>query len=213
MRFLFTGIVEEMGQIRHLGPTPSGEGFDLKVSAAVVLEGVKLGDSIAVNGTCLTVSEFDLDSKEFSVGVAPETLRKTSLAELKSGSPVNLERALQPTTRMGGHFVQGHVDCTGEIMSITPEKDSLWIKVKVQDKEVMKYIVRKGYITVDGTSLTVVNVYEEECCFDFMLVAYTQMNVVIPMKNVGEKVNLEVDILGKYVEKLLKSAVGSPSSS
>ncbi|KAJ6830700.1 riboflavin synthase-like [Iris pallida] len=205
VRSIFTGIVEEMGRVRHVGPTDAG-GFELRIGASTVLGGVGLGDSISVNGTCLTVSRFD--DSEFTVGLSPETLRRTSLSALAEGSPVNLERALQPTTRMGGHFVQGHVDCTGEIVSVDPEEDSLWVKVRVDAPEMMRYIVPKGFITVDGTSLTVVGVYEEENCFDFMLVAYTQMKVVIPMKKVGEKVNLEVDILGKYVDKLLRSGLG-----
>ncbi|CAL9012530.1 unnamed protein product [Prunus brigantina] len=201
IRCLFTGIVEEMGQIKQLG---ENGGFDMKIGAKTVLEGVHLGDSIAVNGTCLTVTEFDTQLSDFTVGLSPETLRKTSLIELKPGSLVNLERAVQPTSRMGGHFVQGHVDGTGEIVSMDPEGDSLWIKVKAS-KELLKYVVPKGFIAVDGTSLTVVDVFDKEDSFNFMLVAYTQQNVVIPLKKVGQKVNLEVDILGKYVERLLSS--------
>ncbi|PPR97030.1 hypothetical protein GOBAR_AA23632 [Gossypium barbadense] len=179
-------------------------GFDLKIHAKTVIEDVHLGDSIAVNGTCLTVTDFDTYLGEFTVGLAPETLRKTSLSELEPGSLVNLERAIQPTGRMGGHFVQGHVDGTGEIVGKQVEGDSLWIKVKT-DKNLMKYVVPKGFIAIDGTSLTVVDVFEEELCFNFMLVAYTQQKVVIPLKEIGQKVNLEVDILGKYVERLLRS--------
>ncbi|XP_050376081.1 riboflavin synthase [Argentina anserina] len=201
IRSLFTGIVEEMGHVTHLGPSASG-GFDIKIAAATVLDGVRLGDSIAVNGTCLTVTAFD--SSHFTVGLAPETLRKTSLSELEPSSAVNLERAVLPTSRMGGHFLQGHVDGTGEIVAMVPEEDSLWIKVKTK-KEILRYVVPKGYIAVDGTSLTVVDVFDEEDCFNFMLVAYTQQKVVIPLKKVGMKVNLEVDILGKYVERLLSS--------
>lgn len=176
----------------------------MKIKANLILEDINLGDSISVNGTCLTVADFDKQLAEFSVGLAPETLRKTSLIELEKGSWVNLERALRPSTRMGGHFVQGHVDGTGQIVELKPEGDSLWVKVKTS-KEILRYIVPKGFIAVDGTSLTVVDVFEEEDCFNFMLVAYTQQNVVIPMKKVGQKVNLEVDILGKYVERLLSS--------
>ncbi|KAJ0986153.1 hypothetical protein J5N97_004509 [Dioscorea zingiberensis] len=207
IRSLFTGIVEEMGEVLRLGPTDTG-GIELQISAKTVLSGVNLGDSIAVNGTCLTVSSFDAEESHFTVGLAPETLRKTSLSGIRQGDPVNLERALQPVSRMGGHFVQGHVDGTGEIVSMVPEGDSLWVKVQAAP-EILRYVVPKGFITVDGTSLTVVRVYEEECCFDFMLVAYTQQKVVVPLKKVGEKVNLEVDILGKYVEKLLKCGIGA----
>ncbi|MED6148258.1 hypothetical protein PIB30_051451 [Stylosanthes scabra] len=124
-RCLFTGIVEELGTVKQLGQVPHG-GFDMVITAKTVLEGVNLGDSIAVNGTCLTVTEFDANT--FTVGLSPETLRKTSLEELQIGSLVNLERALTPTSRMGGHFVQGHVDGTGIILSKVPEGDSLWIK-------------------------------------------------------------------------------------
>jgi riboflavin synthase len=184
-----------------LGDTKDG-GVDLKIAAKTVLEGVNLGDSIAVNGTCLTVTDFT--NQDFTVGLSPETLRKTSLIELKTGSLVNLERAVQPISRMGGHFVQGHVDGTGVIVEKVPEGDSLWIKVKTE-KGLLKYIVPKGFIAVDGASLTVVDVFEEEGCFNFMLVSYTQQKVVVPLKEVGQKVNLEVDILGKYVERLLSS--------
>lgn len=204
IKSLFTGIVEDMGQVRQLGFDESGESFDMIIHSSTVLEDVNLGDSIAVNGTCLTVTEFDPQRLEFKVGLAPETLRKTSLIELKQGSVVNLERAVKPSTRMGGHFVQGHVDGTGEIVSMEAEGDSLWIKVKTSP-EILKFIVAKGFIAVDGASLTVVKVFDEEECFNFMLVEYTQQKVVIPLKKVGQKVNLEVDILGKYVERLLSS--------
>ncbi|XP_062008369.1 riboflavin synthase-like [Rosa rugosa] len=165
-----------MGEIKQLGAANGGR-FDMKIGAATVLDGVHLGDSIDVNDTCLTVKKFD--DSHFTVGLAPETLRKTSLVELEPGSLVNLERAVLPTSRMGGHFFQGHVDGTGEIVSMVPEEDSLWIKVKTT-KEILKYVVPKGYIAVDGTSLTVVDVFDDEECFNFMLVAYTQQKVVIP---------------------------------
>lgn len=198
-RAMFTGIVEEMGTVAAVGPV-EGDGFEMTINASVALDGVKLGDSIAVNGTCLTVTRFDESS--FSVGLAPETLRKTSLGEVSHGSYVNLERSLQPTARMGGHFVQGHVDGTGTIISMDKEGDSLWVKVQTS-ADILRYIVPKGYIAVDGTSLTIVKVFDDELAFNFMLVAYTQQKIVIPLKRVGSKVNLEVDIVGKYVERLL----------
>ncbi|PSS05723.1 Riboflavin synthase [Actinidia chinensis var. chinensis] len=211
IRCLFTGIVEEMGRVQHLGSAVDG-GFTMKILSKTVLEDVNLGDSIAVNGTCLTVTDFDTQSAEFTVGLSPETLRKTSLVELEPGSPVNLERALKPSTRMGGHFVQGHVDGTGEIVGKEREGDSLWVTVKAAP-ELLRYIVPKGFIAVDGTSLTVVKVFDEEGCFNFMLVDYTQQKVVIPLKEIGQKVNLEVDILGKYVERLLSSGFVNPIKS
>ncbi|KAL5542014.1 hypothetical protein UlMin_009724 [Ulmus minor] len=163
---LFTGIVEEMGKIKQLGTTEHG-GFDLKIDAKTILKGIHLGDNIAVNDTCFMVTQFDTQLSEFTVGLAPETLRKTSLSELSPGS--------LPTSQMSG---------TGEIVSMEPEGDSLWVKVKAS-KELLKYIVPKGLITVDGTSLTVVDVFNEEGCFNFMLVAYTQQKVVIALKKVG----------------------------
>ncbi|KAK6914062.1 Lumazine-binding domain [Dillenia turbinata] len=166
VRSLFTGIVEEMGEIEHLGFARDG-GFHMKINAKACLQNLNLGDSFC----------------EWHV---------------------NLERALLPSTRMGGHFVQGHVDGIGVIESMEPEGDSLWIKVKTSP-EILKYILPKGFIAVDGTSLTVVKVFDGEMCFNFMLVAYSQQKVVIPLKKVGMKVNLEVDILGKYVERLLSS--------
>ncbi|CAA6661093.1 unnamed protein product [Spirodela intermedia] len=196
VRSLFTGIVEEVGKIEQLGPSADG-GFEMTIAASTVLGGASLGDSISVNGTCLTVTRFDHQASNFSVGLSPETLRKTSLGELGVNSPVNLERALRPDSRMGGHFVQGHIDGTGEIVSFEPEGDSLWVKVRTAS-DLLRYVVPKGFIAV----------YDEENCFDFMLVAYTQQNVVIPLKKVGDKVNLEVDILGKYVERILKAGFG-----
>jgi riboflavin synthase len=203
VRALFTGIVEEMGTVKEVKQVQNGDeiGFEVTIAGSVVLEGVKLGDSIAVNGTCLTVIRFDKES--FSVGLAPETLRRTSLGEAEVGALVNLERSLQPTSRMGGHFVQGHVDGTGTIASFDPEGDSLWVKVQTTP-ELLRYIVPKGYISVDGTSLTVVSVLDDESAFTFMLVGYTQQKIVVPLKKVGNKVNLEVDIVGKYVERLLQ---------
>ncbi|KAL0905690.1 hypothetical protein M5K25_024130 [Dendrobium thyrsiflorum] len=197
-----------LASLRRWAKSNTWGGYELRIAAKTVLGGVQLGDSISVNGTCLTVTAFDPVASQFSVGLSPETLRKTSLGELGPGSPVNLERALQPTSRMGGHFVQGHVDGTGEIVKFELEGDSIWVKVKTSP-ELLRYIVPKGFITVDGTSLTVVQVYDEDDCFDFMLVAYTQQKVAIPKKKVGDKVNLEVDILGKYVEKLLRGGIST----
>ncbi|XP_074370367.1 riboflavin synthase-like [Apium graveolens] len=201
---MFTGIVEEVGEIKHIGLSQSNDSsFSIKIKGSTVLQGINLGDSIAINGTCLTVTEYNSKSSEFTVGVSPETLRLTTLTDMEPGSMINLERAVTPTTRMGGHFVQGHVDGTGEIVEVEREGNSLWFKIKTTP-EVFKYIVAKGFVAIDGTSLTVVKVFDAtECCFNIMMVEYTQQNVVMPLKKVGDKVNLEVDILGKYVEKLL----------
>ncbi len=194
---MFTGIVEEMGSVRAC--RQQGENFVLSIDADVVLEGTQLGDSIAVNGVCLTVTEFD--TKGFVTGLAPETRKRTNLDKLTSGSPVNLERSVTPTTRMGGHFVQGHVDGKGTISKFEKDQDALWVTVSAPP-EVMKYVVPKGYITLDGTSLTVVDVGDD--FFTVTLVAYTQAHIILPSKSVGDKINIEVDVLGKYVERILQ---------
>ena len=194
---MFTGIVEELGTVRDC--RRDGDGFALSINCNTVLEGTILGDSIAVNGVCLTVTE--LDNRGFVTGLAPETRKRTNLESLVSGSPVNLERSVTPSTRMGGHFVQGHVDGTGTIKSFRRDEDALWVAIKAP-ASVMRYVVVKGYITLDGTSLTVVDVGED--WLSVTLVAYTQSHIVMPTKNVGDAINIEVDVLGKYVERILQ---------
>jgi riboflavin synthase len=199
---MFTGLVEEIGAIAAVSPpTDAKGGFDLTVSARSVLEGLALGDSIAINGVCLTVTRFD--DTTFTVGLAPETRAKTSLASLAPGDGVNLERAALPTTRLGGHYVQGHVDATGEIIEFRPDEDALWMKVRTP-RSLMRYIATKGYIAIDGASLTVVNTGDD--WFDVTLIAYSQSKLILPRKKPGDLVNLEVDILAKYVERLVAAS-------
>ena len=193
---MFTGIVEEMGSVRACREV--GDGFELAIDCAEVLTGTRLGDSIAVNGVCLTVTA--MDGEGFVTGLAPETRSRTSLDVLDPGTPVNLERSVTPTTRMGGHFVQGHVDATGTIEELRPDADALWVTVSL-DPALMRYVVPKGYVALDGTSLTVVNAGTDR--FDVTLVAYTQAHIVLPTRAVGDRVNVEVDVLGKYVERLV----------
>ncbi|MEM7531137.1 MAG: riboflavin synthase [Chloroflexota bacterium] len=199
---MFTGIVEEVGQVRRV--QRAGQGYDLTIAAKVVLGGTKLGDSICVNGTCLTVTHFDHES--FTVGLAPETRERTNLVYLRQGTAVNLERSLTPTSRMGGHFVQGHIDGVGTVAQFRPDEDALWVTIQV-DPDLMRYIVPKGFITLDGVSLTVVDVYDDS--FTVSLIAYTQTEIILPSQKVGYEINVEVDILGKYVEKMLASHLGS----
>ncbi|KAI9841520.1 MAG: Riboflavin synthase alpha chain, partial [Thelocarpon superellum] len=135
------------------------------------------------------------------VGVAPETLRRTNLGSLAVSSPVNLERAVSATTRMGGHFVQGHVDTVASILSITPDGNALTFRLQPRDRSVLRYLVQKGYVTLDGASLTVTRVEDEQGWWEVMLIAYTQEKVVTAAKKPGDLVNVEVDIVGKYVEK------------
>ncbi|NOX81693.1 MAG: riboflavin synthase [Alphaproteobacteria bacterium] len=199
---MFTGLVEEIGVVAAVAK--SAESFGLSISATTVLEGLKLGDSIAVNGVCLTVTAFD--AAAFTVGLAPETLARTNLGDLVAGDAVNLERSLLPTTRLGGHFVQGHVDATGTIAAFHPDKDALWLTVKT-DAALMRYIVTKGYIAIDGTSLTVVDTGDD--WFNVTLIDYTQAKIILPQKKPGDRVNLEVDILAKYIERLTQSRTGA----
>ena len=190
---MFTGIVEEVGRVEKLE-----EGGRLTVRAGRVMEGMRLGDSMAVNGACLTVVDFQ--AQRFAVELAPETLRRTSLGELESGHPVNLERPLAVSDRLGGHIVQGHVDATGRITSRRPEGDSVIVRVRVP-KRLMPYIVEKGFIAVDGISLTVVKRYPSS--FTLSVIPYTLDNTNLKDKVGGSRVNLEVDILAKYVESLI----------
>ena len=204
---MFTGIVEELGSVREC--RRDGDGFALSINCSTVLEGTILGDSIAVNGVCLTVTA--LDDKGFVTGLAPETRKRTDLEALVPGSKVNLERSVTPSTRMGGHFVQGHVDTTGTIKSFKRDEDALWVAISAPES-VMRYIVTKGYITLDGTSLTVVDVGKD--WFSVTLVAYTQAHIVMPLKKPGDKINIEVDVLGKYVERLIQhGAAQAPETS
>lgn len=193
---MFTGIVEEMGAVTRIQRT--GQGYIMTVQAKTVLMDTKVGDSIAVNGTCLTVTH--LSSDTFTVSLSPETRARTNLIYLKEGQPVNLERSLTPTTRMGGHFVQGHVDGVGTVTAFRPDEDALWVTVQA-DKDLMHYIVPRGYVALDGVSLTVVDVFDDR--FTVTLVAYTQQQIILPKQQVGDKVNIEVDVLGKYIEKII----------
>lgn len=194
---MFTGIVEEVGRVQRLWQ--SADSWQLRIAAASVLADVQLGHSIAINGTCLTVTEFTPQS--FTVGLSPETLRCTNLGELLTDAEVNLERSLAANGRIGGHFVQGHVDGTGVITKKQPEGDSLWLTIDPAP-DLLRLIVPKGYVAIDGTSLTVVDVTSKH--FTFMLVAYTQTHITLPRKPIGDRVNIEVDILGKYVKSLVE---------
>ena len=180
-----------------------GGGTSLTIEdCAEILNDAHLGDSISINGTCLTITSFT--PTQFKVGVSPETLRRTNLGDLVEGSKVNLERAVSATTRMGGHFVQGHVDTIATILSVTPDGNALTFRLQPREKEVLRYIVEKGYVTLDGASLTVTNVDDDKGWWEVMLIAYTQERVVMAGKREGSGVNVEVDMVGKYVEKSVR---------
>lgn len=188
---MFTGIVEEVGRARG---APEGELF---IKAAVVLEETKLGDSIAVNGACLTVTRLEPDG--FAVDLAPETLRRTNLGALTAGAAVNLERSLAFGGRVGGHLVQGHVDGVAAIESIEQEGNASMVRFRLPDR-LARYVTEKGFIAVDGVSLTVVGAGDD--WFSITLIPFTAEHTNLGAKVAGDPVNIEVDILAKYVERL-----------
>lgn len=188
---MFTGIVEEIGYIQSVEPG------GLIVRASEAMADLKVSDSINVNGACLTVTS--RDGNTFSVDVVPETLRRTDLGALGVGDPVDLERPLAADGRFGGHIVQGHVDATGTLDSISEEGDALLLKF-LAPSSIMRYVVEKGFIAVDGVSLTVVDC--DDSAFTVTIIPFTRDNTVLGSKKVGEPVNLEADIIAKYVERL-----------
>ncbi|KRF35965.1 riboflavin synthase [Nocardioides sp. Soil805] len=197
---MFTGIVEELGTVAAI--EDQGDALRLSISAATVLEDTRLGDSIAVNGCCLTVT--DLGDGTWSADVMAETLDKTSLAGARPGDTVNLERAVTPQTRLGGHIVQGHVDGVGEVLRRTPSEH--WEVVEVSlPPHLAPYLVDKGSITVDGVSLTVVEAGEQS--FTVSLIPETLARTTLGRRAVGDRVNLEADIIAKHVEKLLQGGL------
>ncbi len=193
---MFTGIIEEIGTVRRI--EHGAAGARLTIAAKTVLEGTKLGDSIATNGVCLTVVSMTADS--FSADVMAETLRRSSLGALQSGSPVNLERAMPANGRFGGHIVSGHIDGTGTVSSQKREDNAVWVTVRTPTP-LLRYIVEKGSIAIDGVSLTVAAV--DETSFSVSIIPYTGAQTILLGKKPGETVNLECDMIGKYVEKLL----------
>jgi riboflavin synthase len=193
---MFTGIVEEKGKVMRV--EPRGQGKRLTLALPHRLTDIQLGDSINVNGACLTVVE--MSSPTIGVDLSTETLQKTTLSDVKEGDSVNLERALRFSDRLGGHIVTGHIDGVGTIVELRKERDFLHLKIRVPPS-VSKYVVQKGSIAVDGTSLTV-----NECRGDVIqltLIPYTLEKTILIDKRVGDRINVETDILGKYVEKML----------
>lgn len=194
---MFTGIIEAVGSVKNLEPT----GGDLRYTIAageLDMSDVNIGDSIAVNGVCLTVIAFDADS--FSADVSNETISLTSLKDLKQGSAVNLEKAMLPTTRMGGHLVSGHVDGLGTVLGKTEDARSIRLQIEVP-AELTKYIAAKGSICIDGTSLTVNSV--DNSVIGLNIVPHTQERTVIQHYQKGTRVNIEVDLVARYLETLL----------
>ena len=193
---MFTGLVEEVGTI--CGIQKNTKSCVLEISASKVLEGTKIGDSIALNGVCLTVTTRKKTS--YTVDVMAETMNRSTLGKLKVGDGVNLERAMPADGRFGGHIVSGHIDGTGVICEILPEDNAVWYKVKA-NSSILRYIVEKGSITIDGISLTVAKITDQD--FSVSVIPHTREVTALVHRKVGDAVNLECDIIGKYIEKLL----------
>lgn len=193
---MFTGIIEEKGQIRRV--VSGHESGSIEIKARKVMEGTKLGDSIAVNGVCLTVTSFTRDG--FTADVMAETLRRTNLGSLGIGSYVNLERAMAADGRFGGHIVAGHVDGVGTVKSLKPEGNAIWVTIEAP-AEILNLIVEKGSICIDGISLTVA--YIDSSVFKVSIIPHTGEETTLLEKKPGDIVNLENDVVGKYIEKLL----------
>jgi len=193
---MFTGIIQEIGIIKSVNY--SGNVNKLKIECPKIVKNAKLGDSIAVNGVCLTICS--MGDKWFEADVMPETMRKTSLANIKPSGKVNLEPALRLDERLGGHLVSGHIDGTGNIKEIRKEQNAVWMTLQVAP-EISRYIVMKGSVSIDGISLTVAEV--DSSCFCVSLIPATLANTILGEKKAGETVNIECDIVGKYIEKFL----------
>lgn len=193
---IFTGIVEETGKIESVAN--GNKSAIITIIADKVLKGTKIGDSIAVNGVCLTVTS--ISGNKFTADVMAETIRRSSLGTLKHGSKVNLERAMAADGRFGGHIVSGHIDGTGVIRSLEREDNAVWVEIETPDK-LLKYIVEKGSIAIDGISLTVAKLTDDS--FSVSVIPHTGEETTLLAKKPGDIVNLENDIVGKYVERLM----------
>lgn len=198
---MFTGIVEEIGEVRNI--KRGAKSARLTIKGSVVLQDARLGDSIAVNGVCLTVTDMDTSAQTFSADVMAESMRRTALGTLTVGSRVNLERAMAANGRFGGHIVSGHIDGTGTIREMKREDNAVWVTVDA-DAGILRYIIEKGSIAIDGISLTVA--YVDDTCFKVSIIPHTASETTLLSKKAGDLVNLENDVIGKYVEKLMHRA-------
>ena len=203
---MFTGIIEEIGTVRSI--RGGGSGVVLDIEASRVLEGTATGDSIAVNGVCLTVTP---GSGHFTADAMPETLRRTSLGGLRPGSKVNLERAMACGGRFGGHLVSGHVDACGRVADLVRDGIALVMRVSVPS-DVLRYVARKGSVTLDGVSLTVASVSDADSSFTVSLIPHTMASTTLHLLKPGSPVNVEVDMLARYAERLLAAGDAAPAS-
>jgi riboflavin synthase len=198
---MFTGIIEEMGKVKNI--SKGAKSAILTISAKKIFDDLKIGDSVATNGVCLTVAQITKDT--FVGDVMNETLKRSSLGSLKIGSSVNLERAMPANGRFGGHIVAGHIDGTGIIAGIHKDDIAIWYKIKA-DQNILKYIIPKGSVAIDGISLTVVEVKMDS--FTVSVIPHTAKETILSQKQIGDTVNLENDLLGKYIEKLMLQKQG-----
>ena len=194
---MFTGIIEEVGTVKSV--ISGGSSGEIAISARTVLENTKIGDSIAVNGVCLTVTS--MTGSGFTADVMPETLRRSNLGQLHIGDSVNLERAMAADGRFGGHIVSGHIDGVGTVAEMKRESNAVWVKIAAAG-DILRLIVEKGSIAIDGISLTVAEVTSRD--FSVSIIPHTGSETTLLQKRIGDRVNLENDIVGKYVEKLLQ---------
>lgn len=201
---MFTGIIEELGTVKSLTKTQAGA--KLLVESKVAYSDSKIGDSININGACLTIA--DIKRNTFSFDISSETVNRTNLGRLKQGECVNMERSLKADSRLGGHFVFGHIDCIGEIVSKEPQGEFVKIKIELPRPNA-DYLVEKGSVCVDGISLTINTLGDKS--FTVMLIPHTLSNTTLGYKKAGDYVNIEVDILAKYIERLMKKTSEKPA--
>jgi riboflavin synthase len=207
---MFTGITEHLGKIDSFDHDAEGGRLRISLEGAPAISAeMKLGDSISVNGCCLTVTGFDKNS--FAADLSGETLRRTAFGEKKPGQSVNLERPLAATARLGGHFVQGHVDGIGRVTRLAPEGDNWWLSVRVPE-DLRCYVAEKGSIAIDGISLTVARWHAQDGIADIAIIPFTHQHTNVRAMVPGDAVNLEADILAKYVESLLAARNAKPAS-
>jgi riboflavin synthase len=202
---MFTGIVEEIGKIKAING--SQDSVEMVIKARKILDDVNLGDSISVNGVCLTVTEFTSDG--FTVDVMPETVKSTSLRDLQRNDNVNLERAMSANGRFGGHIVSGHVDGIGKIVRKVPKGNAVYYEIEIPE-ELIQFMIYKGSVTVDGTSLTIFGLTKNT--FTLSLIPHTLTETILRNKGVGDIVNIECDMLGKYVSQFMRRSFGNEKS-
>lgn len=203
---MFTGLVEEIGKVLKINKNQYSASITLQANK--VLENIQIGDSISTNGVCLTVTQFN--SESFTVDVMPETIRRSSLKNLKYGSKVNLERALKIGDRLGGHIVSGHIDGVGIIKNFEKDDNATWVTISVENK-IIKYIIEKGSVAIDGISLTVA--YVDEQIFQVSIIPLTNNETTLTSKKMGDEVNIECDIVGKYIERFINFSTDKTSKS